>query len=183
MGQVGGVVAVVLARFAPIHLHDAPGHPIEHVAVVGHQHQGAAEATQIALQPLDPVGIEVVGGLIEQQHIRIGHQGGRQGHPLAIPPRELAHLALAIVDPQPLEHLLALALQIPGLEAIHAPLQIAELGEQGAVVGIGRDGLAQPQVLAQQGHFFAATGEHLLEHRALGIQGGFLVHQHHPGAR
>ncbi len=181
MAQVGGVVAVVVASFAPIHFHDPPGHPIEHVAVVGHQHQGPLETAQIALQPLDAIGIEVVGGLIQQQHIRIGHQGGRQGHPLAVSPGEFAHLALAIGDSQPLQHLLALALQIPGIEAIHPALQIAELGQQGAVVGVGGDRLAQPQVLAQQGHLFATAGEHLLQHGVLRIHGGFLVHQHHPG--
>ena len=65
MGEIGGVVAVVAAGQAPIYLHDPAGDPIEHVAVVGHQHQGAGEALQIALQPFHPVGVEVVGGLIQ----------------------------------------------------------------------------------------------------------------------
>ena len=75
-GQVIGVVAAVVAGLAAIHLDDPVGHLIEDVAVVGDQHQGAAEALQIALEPLDAVGIEMVGGLVQQQDIRVSHQGG-----------------------------------------------------------------------------------------------------------
>ena len=98
MGEIGGVVAVVAAGQAPIHLHDPAGDPIEHVAVVGHQHQGTGEAPEVALQPLHPVGVQVVGGLIEKQHVGFGHQGRCQGHPLAVAAGEVAHLALDVAD-------------------------------------------------------------------------------------
>ena len=74
-------------------------------------------------------------------------------------------------------------LEIPGLQGVHAALQIAELGQEGGIMGSVSHSLAEPQVLAHQRHFFAAAGEHLLEHGALFIQLRFLVHQHHPGSR
>ena len=64
MGQVGGVVALVGAGLAAFHRHDPPRHPIEQIAIVGDQHQGSRKALQVALQPLHPIGIEVVGGFI-----------------------------------------------------------------------------------------------------------------------
>ena len=172
-----------MAGFAPIHLHDPPGDPIEEIAVVGDKHQGPAKTLQKALQPLHPMGIEVVGGFIQQQHIGIGHQGSGQGHPLAIAPGEVAHPPLTIADAKPLQHFLALVLEIPGIQGVHAALQIAQLGQEGGIMGGVGHGLAEPQVLAHQRHFFATAGEHLLEHGALLIQRGFLVHQHHPVSR
>ena len=61
------------------------------------------------------MGIKVVGGFIQQQHFGIGHQGGGQGNPLAIPPGEVTHPPLTIADAQPLQHFLALVLEIPGI--------------------------------------------------------------------
>ena len=51
---------------------------------MGDQHQGAGEALQVALQPLDAIGIEVVGGFIQQQYIRLSHQSRGQGQALAV---------------------------------------------------------------------------------------------------
>ena len=42
---------------------------------MGDQHQSAGIAIQPALQPFHGSGIEMVGGLIQQQHIGAGHQG------------------------------------------------------------------------------------------------------------
>ena len=182
VGEIGGVVAGVAAGQAPIHLHDPAGDPIEHVAVVGHQHQGAGEAPEVALQPLHPVGVEVVGGLIQQQHVGLGHQGCRQGHPLAVATGEVAHLALDVADAEPLQHLAALLLQPPGIELVHAVMEVAELGQGDGVVGAISHRLAQGRVLPQQGHLLAAPGKHLLQHGVLRVQPGLLVDEHHPGA-
>ena len=184
-GQVVGVIAAVAAGFAAIHLHDPAGHLVEHVAVVGDQHQGAAEALQIALQPLDAVGVEVVGGLIQQQHVGLGHQGGGQGQALAVAAGEFPHLALGVADAEPIEHLADLLLQVPGLALVHAGIEAAQFRQQGRVVaalGMGMaQGIAQGRVAAQQLHLFAAFGEHLFEHRALRIHLRFLAHQHDAG--
>ena len=141
----------------------------------------------MALQPLDAIGIEVVGGFIEQQEVGFGHQRRRQGQPLAVAPREVAHPAAHIPHPQPLQHLADLLLQAPGLALIHAAVEAAQLGQQGAVVaamgmGLGQ-GLAHGRIAAQQLHLFAAAGKHLVEHGALWIQLRFLAHQHHAAAR
>ena len=49
---------------------------------MGDGDDAAPELHQQALQPVDRVEIEVVGGLIEQQHIGLGHQCLGQCHAL-----------------------------------------------------------------------------------------------------
>ena len=155
---------------------------------MGDQHQGAGEALQVALQPLDAIGIEVVGGFIQQQHIRLGHQGRGQGQSLAVATGEIPHAAIHIADAEPIEHLADLLLKAPGLALIHAGVEAAELGQQGPIVcaavaalGVGLgEGLAHLRVAAQQLHLLAAVCEHLLEHGALRIDLRLLAHQHHP---
>ena len=102
---------------------------------MGDQHQRAGKALQVALQPLDAVGVEVVGGLIEQQHIRLGHQRRRQGQALAIPAGEIADAPPHIADPQPVKHLADLLLQAPGLALVHAGVERAQLSKQGRLIG------------------------------------------------
>ena len=93
---------------------------------MGDQHQGAAEAAQVALQPLDAVGIEVVGGFIEQQHVGIGHQGRSQGEPFAVSAREVTDPSLGVLDAEAIEHLADLLLQAPGLALVHAGIEAAQ---------------------------------------------------------
>ena len=59
---------------AAIELQDPPGDVVQKVAVVGHSDNGARVLLQIALQPGDGVGVQVVGGLVQQQHFRLGEQ-------------------------------------------------------------------------------------------------------------
>ena len=175
VGQVGGVVALVAAGFAAFHRHDSPCHPIQQIAIVGDQHQGTRITIEPALQPFHTVGIEMVGGFIEQQHFGLGHQGRRQGHPAPVAAGEFAHRSVHIADAEALEHLMAFALQIPGLAGIHAMHQGAEAGQQPLVLrGCGQL-MAEHTVLAQQGHALAAAGEHLLQHRLLWIEIRLLI--------
>ena len=79
----GRVRTGVAAQHAAVELHDAAGHGVDEGTVVGDEDQRATPVLQQVLQPLDGVQVEVVGGLVEQEHIGLGHQGLCQGHPLA----------------------------------------------------------------------------------------------------
>ena len=59
---------------AAIEFQDPPGHVVQKVAVVGYSDNGTRVLLQIALQPGDGVGVQVVGGLVQQQHFRLGEQ-------------------------------------------------------------------------------------------------------------
>ena len=122
----------------------------------------------------------MVGGLVEQQHIRAGHQGRGQAHPLAIPTGEVFDRFVQIADPQTLEHLLALLLKPPGLGLIHALAEVPQFGEQGRVVGGLGDCFCKGAEAQQQLAFFAATGQHLLQHGEPWLHHALLAHQLHP---
>ncbi len=57
-----------------VEFQDPTGDVIQKIAIVGYSDNGARVLLQIALQPGDGVGVQVVGGLIQQQHFRLGEQ-------------------------------------------------------------------------------------------------------------
>jgi hypothetical protein len=115
--EVALVAAVVQVGPAPVELEDPGGDAVEDVAVVGDEHQRPGEAGQPALEPLDAIAVEVVGGLVEDQQVGLvglpvcthAHQGAGQRHPLGLAAREGAHLRIEPGrHPQAVEHGLAL---------------------------------------------------------------------------
>ena len=71
---------------AAVELEDPAGHVVEEVAVVGHGDDRAGVLLQVPLQPGHRLGVEVVGGLVQQQQIGRGEQEPAQGHPPALAP-------------------------------------------------------------------------------------------------
>ena len=76
---------------------DLVGHGAHEVLVVGDEHDRALEVDERALQHVDRVDVEVVGGLVEEQQRvrRHEHLGERQARPLAA--GEHAHALLDVV--------------------------------------------------------------------------------------
>src|SRR5262249_53912143 len=68
------VVALVRNSIAAIQLENPTGNVVEEVAVVRDGDDGAREIVQIALEPRDALGVEVVGRLVEEQHVRLLEQ-------------------------------------------------------------------------------------------------------------
>ena len=72
--QVGGVVALVGVGAAAVDLGDPLGDVVQEVPVVGDGEDGAGVLGEVLLQPLHALGVEVVGGLVEQQQVRLLQQ-------------------------------------------------------------------------------------------------------------
>ena len=68
-----------------IQLEDARDGLVEEAAVVGHHQHGAREARQVPLQPADAIQVEVVRGLVKQQHGGAGQQHPGQHHAGRLP--------------------------------------------------------------------------------------------------
>ncbi len=82
--QIGLVVAGVAGHAGTRgDLHDPVHQIVEEVAVVRHQEERPGEAVQLLLQPVHRVGVEVVGGLVEEQQVGAGEERPGDGHPLA----------------------------------------------------------------------------------------------------
>ncbi len=80
LAQVEIVVAAVGGDGPVGHLDDAADHPVHEVAVMaGHQQRPLELAGQPLFQPDDRLDIQMVGRLVEQQHIGVEGQDPGQG--------------------------------------------------------------------------------------------------------
>ena len=68
-----------------IEVEDLVDHHLEQRGVVADHHQAAAERLQVVAQPGHRVGVQVVGGLVQQQGLRVGEQDPGQLHPAPLP--------------------------------------------------------------------------------------------------
>ena len=73
-----GVVCLPQGEVAPIELANAITDALQKPPVVGDEDNGALEATDLLLQPIDRGDIEVVGRFVQQQHVWLCHQCPRQ---------------------------------------------------------------------------------------------------------
>ncbi len=67
------------ADLAVVEVGDGLDGAVEQAAVVADDDAGAGEAGDVALEPEGGLEVEVVGGLVEQQQVGGGEQGGGQG--------------------------------------------------------------------------------------------------------
>ena len=72
--EVGGVVARMRKRFALRDLDDPRGNRLQKIPVVRDEDQRSRKALQKFLQPPDRFGVEVVGGLVEQEEVGLRGQ-------------------------------------------------------------------------------------------------------------
>ena len=109
-----GKVTRVGAQLTAVQLHDAGGYTVKERPVVGDGHDAAREVQQQVFQPLDGIQIQVVGGLVQQQHVRACHQCLCQGHALFGTAGECAHHRFR-VQVQSLQGLFHALLPVPGI--------------------------------------------------------------------
>ncbi|CAI8755951.1 putative 30S ribosomal protein S5 [Methylococcus capsulatus] len=79
--QVVPVITGPGGQLAAVQIDDAGGHPLQEGAVMGDEHDGAGELEQLLLQPDDGFEVEMVGGLVQEQQIRLDDQGAGQRDP------------------------------------------------------------------------------------------------------
>ena len=83
--ELGGVVPEVVVAHVHLDLvvvdvHDVGADGVEEVAVVADHNHRALKVQQEVLQPVHRVDVQVVGGLVQQQDVRIAEQGLGQQH-------------------------------------------------------------------------------------------------------
>jgi len=78
--QPGAVVALPGNAVTTVEFENPLGRVVQEVTVVGDGHHGARKALQELLQPIDRLGVQVVGGFVEQQHVGFGQQQAAQRH-------------------------------------------------------------------------------------------------------
>jgi len=94
---------------------------------VGHGHHRCPVVVQEALQPCHRLGVEVVGRLVEQQHVRLRQQQLAQCHAAALAAGKLADVGVPRRQAQGVGGDLELAVQLPGASGVDLLLQLALL--------------------------------------------------------
>ena len=79
--DVGGVVAGIGVELAQVELEGLGDHPVEEVAVVAGDQDGAGVGAEELLEPLDAQQVEVVGRLVEQEQVVLEGEQPAQGQP------------------------------------------------------------------------------------------------------
>ena len=131
---------------------------------MGHQHHGGVEVGEIALEPFQRGDVEVVGGLVEQQQVRVPGQRARQ--------RRAGELAAGEALEGPVESLVGESEAVERAERTGAPVPPAGVLEPrlGAGVAVehrrvvrplGHGGLEVAQGCLER-HEIAAAGEHVV---------------------
>ncbi len=180
--EVLGVVALVEVDLAVVDLGHAVDHGVHEGAVVADHDDGALVAAQEALEPLDRLQIEVVGGLVEQQHLGVADEQLRERDAHLPAAGELVggarHVRLG--EAQAEQHASHLGLQRVAahhLVGVPGPPHGRQLRLGGVAAQLG---LQLVQALLGLEHLHLA-GEHLLEHGQPAHLDGLLLEVAHPG--
>ena len=93
---------------------------------MGNGNERACKVHQQTFQPLDAVQIQVVGRLVQQQHIGLRHQRLRQGHALFGAARERADDRLW-VQMQAVQGLAHALLPVPAVQRLNLALHCVQI--------------------------------------------------------
>ena len=135
--QPRAVVALEGQALAPLQLEDPLGHVVEEVAVVGDGHDGALVLGQGLLQPGHRLGVEVVGGLVEQEQVGLRQQQPAEGHAALLAAREGVDGGVTRRGAERVHGDVDGALEVPGPGGLDLGLEVGLLGAELVEVGVG----------------------------------------------
>src|SRR5262245_23345706 len=79
--EPGRIITLVGDAAAAVELENPAGDVVQEVAVMGDDQDRAWVVAQVGLEPADRLGIAMVGGLVEQQQVRLLEQQTAERHP------------------------------------------------------------------------------------------------------
>ncbi len=181
--QVRGVVALVQVDVPVRHLGHAVDHVVHELAVVAHHDDGALVAAQKAFEPLDAFQIQVVGRLVEHEHLGVAHQQLRErdAHLPAAGKIGGGKRQVAFLEAQAEQH--AAHLRLDGVAAERLVGVARAAGRR--QLALGRVGTQRRLQLVQAllgGEDFHLGRHDLLEDGAVGHLDGFLLQVAHARA-
>jgi hypothetical protein len=133
------VVAAELAEPAVLQLEDAGRDGVEHVAVVRDEQDGAAHRAHHPLEPLDRLGVEVVGRLVEDGQLRLRHEETREGNAAPLSAAHGADRLREVGDAELRQVLVNDVVALPAAEVLDRLRELRLLLEQRVVVGAAVD--------------------------------------------
>ena len=124
------IVALPWNTLAAVKFKYPAGHVVEEVAVVRDGNHRAGILLQVLFQPVNRLGIEVVGRLVEQQHIGLLQQQAAQGHAAAFATRQCFYRLILGRTAQRVHSAVELVVKVPCVHSIEFVLQLGLAGEQ-----------------------------------------------------
>ena len=178
--QVGGVVAFVGVEVTAVHLGDPLGHMVQEVAVVGDSDDGTLVGGQVLLQPQDRLGVEVVGGLVQEQQVGCLQEQLAQGHAAALATRQDGDVRVRRRAAQGVHRLLQLGVEVPGVGRVEGVLKGAHLSQERVEVRVrlrheGADLVVTVQLGLDLGHALLDVAQD----RLVLVERGFLQQDPH----
>ena len=170
---------------AAVELEDPAGHVVEEIAVVGDRHDRTGVIVQKALDPGHGIGIEMIGRLVEEQHVGLLEQQPAQSDAPALAAGNVGDAGLARRTTQGVHGDLDPAIDVPCVRGIDTLLERRLHLDQRRHLGIvQRLGEARAQGLElghHRPHRRHALGN-ALEHRLTRIELGLLRQVPNPNA-
>ena len=157
--QPGGIIALVGNAAAAVELEDPAGDVVEEIAVVGDDQDRARIALEVAFEPGDGLGVEVIGRLVEQQQVgRFEQEPAQRDAPL-LAARELVDFRVVGRAAQRVHRLVDLGIQVP--QALRLDLVLEPRHLVGGLVRIVHGELV---VAREHGALRAHPLHHVLAH-------------------
>ncbi|AFJ34468.1 30S ribosomal protein S5 [Mycobacterium sp. H4Y] len=132
--QVRGVVALVRVGPAAVEFQDPFGDVVQEVPVVGDRQDRARIRGEVLFEPLHALGVEVVGGLVEEQQVGLGQEQLAQRDAAALTAGQVGHRLVGRRAAQRVHGLLQLRVEVPRVGVVEFFLQPAHLLHQ--LVGV-----------------------------------------------
>ena len=139
LGQIGREVTLVGGHGLEGYLPDLCTDIIEEIAVVAdHQHR-AGVALEVIFQPFHGGKVQVVGGLVQNEHIRLFQQQLRQTQPRQLAAGEHRNVLLPCIlhKAHAGQHLFDVHIHVVAVGSIYDVLQSIVLRQQVGVIGLG----------------------------------------------
>ncbi len=138
------IVPLIGNALTAIDFQDPSGDVVEKIAIVGHHHDGAVVILEEPLQPCHRLGVQMVGGLVQQQHVRMFQQQPAERHPPPFAAGQRRHVGIAGRTAQRVHRHLQGPLQLPSADGVDLLLQIALLRQQHVHLVVV-EGLGEPE--------------------------------------
>ena len=173
--QISRVVAGEVRQLAAIEFDDARSQTLQESPVMGDEQQSAVPVQQKFFDPGNGGDIEMVGGLVQQQQIRLGHQGARQHHAALHAAGQARDIHIRI-QREFGQHRVHALRQRPTVDAFQRMLTFLQRIHQAVIIG---HVVRQLVIAIDQFAGFAQAFRHHMKNAATRTQGHFLRQLRH----
>ena len=165
LNEPSGVVALVGVAPGAVEFEDPAGDVVEEVAIVGHDQDRAGILLQVAFEPVHRLGVEMVGGLVEEEQFRLPEQQLAERHAAALAARQGGDRLLVAGAAEGLHGLIDLRVELPQILGFDLVLEGGHLVRR--LLGIVHREFV---VAVEQRLLLGDALHHVLAHRLVGIE-------------